>query len=101
MDAPLPKPESLKKYEITLDVYKSMLEAQGGVCAICQRGQGNRPLSVDHSHTTGQVRGLLCVGCNNKVGAFESFRQHAERYLRRFDVTWITDDSALEADLDG
>lgn len=35
------------KYGITLDDYKTMMEAQGGVCAICQEGCGSTvPLAV-------------------------------------------------------
>lgn len=65
-----------KKYGITLDRYNEMLLDQGGVCAIC----GNREtrvdkrvnrtsyLAVDHCHTTGKVRGLLCHSCNSMLG---------------------------------
>lgn len=43
-----------------------ILEAQGGVCAICG---GDDPRSkhgwhLDHDHETGVVRGVLCFRCN-------------------------------------
>lgn len=53
------------KYGITVERYDEMIEAQGGVCAICHRGAR---LVVDHNHDTGEVRGLLCHGCNSALG---------------------------------
>ncbi len=57
-------------YGITLEAYNEMLEAQGGVCAICQ-SESNRMLDTDHCHETGEVRGLLCNGCNQGLGQFK------------------------------
>ena len=60
------------KYGITLDDYDRMLKSQNNRCAICNStSTGNRSqkyLSVDHCHTTGKVRGLLCHGCNAGIG---------------------------------
>ena len=68
--------EQLNRYGITEEDWDEMLEAQGGVCAIC----GNEELkahgrtgtqfrlSVDHDHQTGKVRGLLCIRCNRSLG---------------------------------
>lgn len=63
-----------KYYGITLDDYMRMLKQQDGKCAIC-RGPGflmrqshKELLMVDHSHDTGQVRGLLCHNCNRALG---------------------------------
>ena len=63
------------KYGITIDEYDAMHDNQGGVCAICglpettTKGDGVvKRLAVDHCHTTGKVRGLLCNDCNRGIG---------------------------------
>lgn len=60
----------LKKfYGISPEEYQILLIAQNGVCAICSKKTDNgKRLSVDHSHTSGKVRGLLCSKCNFAVG---------------------------------
>lgn len=58
----------LELYGLTSAEYQTIYDFQGGTCAICQRARGiRRKLSVDHCHTTGEVRGLLCSTCNSKV----------------------------------
>lgn len=59
----------LDLYGITGEEYWRIWEHQGGCCYICQRakGIGRRRLSVDHCHTTGIIRGLLCQPCNRDV----------------------------------
>jgi Autographiviridae endonuclease VII len=47
--------------------YDALFLKQGGACAVC----GNQQkcyLHVDHDHTTGVVRGLLCSDCNTALG---------------------------------
>jgi hypothetical protein len=74
------------KYGMEPADYARMLNEQGGVCAICSavdRVPG-RALSVDHDHTTGRVRGLLCTTCNSGVGQFyddPALLEAAIRYL--------------------
>jgi hypothetical protein len=64
----------LKKYGLTEEMYEKMLAEQDGKCAICRNApdQNSHPnqrfLSVDHDHTTGRVRGLLCANCNHMIG---------------------------------
>ena len=58
------------KYNITIEQYDEMLDAQGGGCAICGVKPTNKRLAVDHCHTTGKVRGILCTGCNTGLGGF-------------------------------
>ncbi|MEU7855231.1 endonuclease domain-containing protein [Nonomuraea sp. NPDC049141] len=44
------------------DAWFAFRNAHHGRCAICQEDRGQ--LVIDHDHTTGLVRGLLCKGCN-------------------------------------
>lgn len=67
-----------KRYnEFTQEVYDALLVAQGHRCGICPiteeeyKLQGYRRFSVDHDHSTGQVRGLLCNPCNWGLGQFQ------------------------------
>lgn len=64
--------EQLKHlYGITLEDFNRMEDEQMGLCKICAApGSSNRNgvLFVDHCHTTGKVRGLLCKDCNTALG---------------------------------
>lgn len=75
---------NIKKYGLTPEDYELMEFAQQGLCAICRRACW-RKLSVDHDHETGEVRGLLCSGCNLGLGNFEDNQQFladAVKYLQ-------------------
>jgi hypothetical protein len=65
--------------------YDRMYQAQGGLCALC--GVSRKTLFIDHSHTTRQVRALLCPQCNFAVGLIHDDPEMAERaaaYLRHW-----------------
>lgn len=55
-----------QRYGIGRDDIERMKESQGGMCAICRRGEATQ---VDHDHRTGKVRGILCPNCNAGLGA--------------------------------
>ena len=61
------------KYGITLEDYDRMFDEQGGSCAVCGTEDPGRKgrFHVDHNHSTGKVRGLLCMGCNTGLGALK------------------------------
>lgn len=66
----------LKIYGLTLEEYNSHLERQGFGCAICKTNQAEyqtktgRKLTVDHCHSTGKIRGILCNKCNRGLALF-------------------------------
>ena len=63
----------LEKYGITLEDYELMMENQNHTCKICgtDEARGRGTWHVDHCHTTGKVRGLLCYNCNVGLGNFK------------------------------
>lgn len=55
-------------FSITPEEYDLILEAQQGTCGICDKPpKVGKRLAVDHDHTTGFIRGLLCFFCNKRV----------------------------------
>lgn len=64
----------INRYGVTYAEVEAMLSAQGGECAICKKGlrldgvKGRDKAVVDHCHSTGVVRGLLCTPCNLMLG---------------------------------
>lgn len=75
----------MTRYGITLAQFDAMMENQNGQCAICgttdPKRKGSRYLSVDHCHTTGVVRGLLCYKCNVALGNFEDDTDRLRRAI--------------------
>ena len=62
-------------YDLSAKQFSAMITAQNGQCAICKCVPSNKPksggLHVDHCHSTGKVRGLLCYYCNTGLGQFK------------------------------
>ncbi len=77
----------LRKYGMTQEDADKMLADQGGVCAICHADnpqRKNSDWSIDHCHTTGRVRGILCTPCNTMLGNARDNKQtlaNAIQYL--------------------
>lgn len=74
-------PQKVKAYKLknrrglTVEEYTNMLNAQRGLCAICNQPFQKHPRNgevemfcVDHNHETGAIRGLLCASCNTLLG---------------------------------
>lgn len=61
------------RYKLSAADYYALRELQQSRCALChvtEDEMGER-LAVDHCHTSGEVRGLLCRPCNRNLGAHE------------------------------
>lgn len=72
-----------RRYGMTNAEWNSMFESQGGKCALCRE---KPPVDVDHHHGTGEVRGLLCRGCNvglGQLGDSVEGLQRAIDYLKK------------------
>ncbi|MFE5290330.1 endonuclease VII domain-containing protein [Nocardia sp. NPDC056611] len=67
----------LAKYGISWEQYQQMIADCDNRCAICGNHETEliygelKALAIDHCHTTGQVRGLLCQACNQALGHME------------------------------
>ena len=61
-----------RKYGMTPEDFNALFEKQGRVCGICKRPDPESKMGwcTDHNHQTGQVRGILCRGCNYGLGFF-------------------------------
>ncbi|MFE0106810.1 endonuclease VII domain-containing protein [Streptomyces sp. NPDC059009] len=54
-----------RQYGMTEAERDEMIAAQNGLCAICLKAPA---VHVDHCHSTGRVRGVLCFNCNSAIG---------------------------------
>jgi hypothetical protein len=82
----------LGTYGITEEKLNEMYHRQQGRCAICDSlidlsGQNKRSACIDHNHSTGEVRALLCNHCNRGLGMFldePKLLRLAANYLEKF-----------------
>lgn len=81
-----------KKFGLTLDEYRSMIQVSNNNCYICKQSETRlfggeiSALAIDHCHTTKKVRGLLCHQCNTALGGFKDnieTLQSAIEYLKK------------------
>lgn len=74
-----------KNYGITINDYNDMFEKQNGLCAVCGSDSNgttrSKHLFVDHDHTTGKIRGLLCNKCNQALGLLNDNTSVLERAI--------------------
>ncbi len=71
------KNHHMRSYGLHAEEYQAMCDAQGGLCAVCGKPEMTKDkagrvkiLGVDHDHSTGKVRSLLCTHCNQGIGHF-------------------------------
>lgn len=78
------------KHGMTQEEWEFMLIAQGNKCRICECEIGQKLGAsykesrkglavVDHCHTTGKIRGLLCSNCNTGIGLLGDSAENAAR----------------------
>ena len=98
-DARVPTKQTLKKYGLTEDEWRAILDRQGGGCGVCGNVPPSGTLHIDHHHVKGwkamagnerryYVRGLLCWFDNGVLlrrGASPARLRAAAEYLERYE----------------
>lgn len=71
-------------YGLTHEQFEAMLAEQDNKCALCSRSFNEAKIFVDHCHSVGNVRGLLCPACNTALGLIKDdlgWLAKAKKYL--------------------
>lgn len=85
----------MARFGLTEPEYMSLYDAQNGTCAICGKCLVHRKVkgesaftTIDHSHITGKIRGILCMRCNRQLSALEDYewKEKALIYLAKYDT---------------
>lgn len=78
-----------RRFDIRPSDFEFMLQSQGSRCGICQSddpGKSNtgktKGWCVDHDHSTGQIRGILCDRCNRGIGLLGDSLEGLERAVQ-------------------
>ncbi len=78
-------------YGLTAEQYTTLVSEQNNQCAICSKTfKSTKETHIDHCHTTGVVRGLLCTDCNLGLGRFKDNYEllvKAHDYLVRYQIS--------------
>ena len=80
----------LRKYGVAPEEFEYMLQDQEHACKVCRDPFDTviaKHVHVDHCHTTGKVRGVLCASCNKGLGMFRdnpSFLREAALHVEQF-----------------
>lgn len=75
-------------YGITAEQRAALLDAQGGICKLCEKaiafGEASfaKGAHLDHCHETGKIRGVLCGGCNTSLGKLGDTVEALERAVK-------------------
>lgn len=59
------------KFGLTPEQVSAMRDSQNGLCAGCYTPLTRANECVDHCHSTGKIRGLLCDSCNVSLGRLQ------------------------------
>ena len=75
-----------RQYGMTEAEWDEMIASQMGLCVICLKAPA---VHVDHCHSTGRVRGVLCFNCNSAIGTWGDDPDAARRVAAYLEgTTW-------------
>lgn len=78
----------LKKHGMKLSDMVSIWEAQDKKCLTCSRDlikPPDRCTHIDHDHSTGRVRGVLCRECNIALGILSENKETMKNLIKYID----------------
>lgn len=89
------------RYGLSINEYEQMVKDQAGVCGCCGKTPTTKRLSVDHNHTNGQVRALVCTRCNNAIAFLEhpdmsKWQKYLEDHSKSITSEYATADEIAE-----
>jgi hypothetical protein len=67
-----------RTYGISLEQFRIMIERQGGLCAACRTDPATQ---LDHDHSTGKIRGALCLQCNAALGQVKDSQEKLRKLI--------------------
>jgi len=92
-----------RAYSMTFEDWACMYEKTSGRCGICgSRGFKLNPnafltLVIDHCHTTGTIRGMLCHNCNRALGLLQDSTESLNKAIEYLgSATTISKESTLK-----
>lgn len=56
------------RYGLTKEEYDRLIISTGNICSLCNNEFINNKYCVDHCHSTGKIRGIICDRCNKALG---------------------------------
>ncbi len=87
-----------RQYRISVAELRALLESNP-ICRICDKNLTNSEKQIDHNHTTGRIRGILCFNCNNGLGAFKDDLGKVHRAWKYLAVDEVLNTHCTSSDL--
>lgn len=78
--------EKAARYGLKAGEFNELIESQNNRCAICNRKMWSP--HIDHNHSTGAVRGLLCSNCNTGIGLLGDSPERLLSAILYLDPEW-------------
>ena len=69
------------RYGMTVDEMNALLESSTH-CGVCKGEFTDNRKVIDHCHSTGKVRGVLCDPCNTTLGHLEKTEDSLMNYIK-------------------
>lgn len=82
-----------KNYNLTYNQFLNLLTFQNNKCFICEQHltENDKFTHIDHNHSTGEIRGILCSQCNwfmSKIDTVKNCLENLNNYVKNNGVQW-------------